>query len=375
MFDLIFGKKTFVGLDIGTSSIKIVELKLIDGKPTLSNYAWMPLGEGMQGKGDINSEYFYAVLPRLLKKIFKKSKIGKGNVYVSLPAFGGLITLIDFPDMAVNDMEQAIKFEAHKYIPTSLDEVVISWDIVGKKEQIADNNASAKEADADARQIKNKNILQVLLVAASKEKVLKYENLIKNSGLSLSSISLEPFPMVRSLVGNDPGNFVIVDIGSEVCNIMLVEKGIIMVNRNIDAGGGDITKTIAKSMGVDNARAEQLKVSERNFFKGNSIINFFALELVIGEADRIIKTCLRDDAKMKIDGVILSGGTAEMTGICEYFSDKLKVRTTVGNPFNKVKYDNNLEKIISSVRTKYSVCVGLALSGMEEYIKNKDNNK
>ncbi len=282
------------------------------------------------------------------------------SVKLAIDAMGG--------DKAPHMVVEGVAAAAQRY-------PAVKFLLFGKKEQIADNNASAKEADADARQIKNKNILQVLLVAASKEKVLKYENLIKNSGLSLSSISLEPFPMVRSLVGNDPGNFVIVDIGSEVCNIMLVEKGIIMVNRNIDAGGGDITKTIAKSMGVDNARAEQLKVSERNFFKGNSIINFFALELVIGEADRIIKTCLRDDAKMKIDGVILSGGTAEMTGICEYFSDKLKVRTTVGNPFNKVKYDNNLEKIISSVRTKYSVCVGLALSGMEEYIKNKDNNK
>jgi type IV pilus assembly protein PilM len=372
MFDFIFWKKTFVGLDIGTSSIKVVELKLVDGRPTLSNYAWMPLGENIQGKGDINSEYFYAVLPRLLKRIFKKAKIRKDNVYVSLPAFGGLITLIDFPDMAIGDMEQAIKFEAHKYIPTSLDEVVISWDVVGKKEEAV---GDVSLGDAGVKQAKNKKILQVLLVAASKEKVLKYENLVKKAGLSLSSISLEPFPMVRSLVGNDPGNFIIVDIGSEVCNIMLVEKGVIMVNRNIDAGGSDISKSIAKSMGIDDARAEQLKTSSRNFFKDNSPINFFALELVAGEVERIMKTCLRNDAKMKIDGIVLSGGVAEMTGVCEYFSDKLKVRTIAGNPFNKIKYDNSLEKIISSVKTKYSVCVGLALSGVEEYLKNKDNNK
>jgi len=359
MFDQIFGKNTFIGVDIGTSSIKVVELRVSEGKPMLSNYAFLTLGEEMLGKGDNNSEYFYAVLPRLLKKIFKKAKFSGRDVFVALPSFSGLITLIDFPEMASADMEQAIRFEAQKHIPTSLDEVVINWEIVGKKQIRAGESA-----------------LQVLLIAASKDKVLKYENLIKMAGLNLKSISLETFPIVRSLIGNDPGNFVLVDIGARVCNVILVEKGIIKINRSINAGGADMTKTIAKSMNIDSERASALKRSaEENFFAPNSAINFFTLELITGEVDRIIKAYAKDNEGQKIDGIVLSGGTSGMTGITDYFFSRLKVKTIVGDPLSRIKCDTLLEPVISNLRSDFSICIGLALSGVDSYLKAKNKVK
>ncbi|MFZ2226863.1 MAG: type IV pilus assembly protein PilM [Candidatus Moraniibacteriota bacterium] len=372
MFDQIFGKNTFIGVDIGTSSIKVVELRVSEGKPMLSNYAWMTLGEEMLGKGDNNSEYFYAVLPRLLKKVFKKAKFSGRDVFVALPSFSGLITLIDFPEMASADMEQAIRFEAQKHIPTSLDEVVINWEIVGKRQST--KNFSKNEGEGVAK--KSESVLQVLLIAASKDKVLKYENLVKAAGLNLKSISLETFPIVRSLIGNDPGNFVLVDIGARVCNVILVEKGIIKINRSINAGGADMTKTIAKSMNIDNERAATLKRSaEKNFFEPNSTINFFTLELIIGEVDRIIKAYAKDGEGQKIDGIVLSGGTSGMTGITDYFFSKLKVKTIVGDPLSRIKCDAMLEPVISNLRSDFSICIGLALSGVDSYLKAKNKVK
>ena len=116
MFNFDFGKNIFFGLDIGTSSIKAVELELIDGKPFLSNYAWMPLDSLRKKNGDELSD-LDLVLPKYLKKIIKEAKFRGKNAYVSVPASAGLITPIDFPAMADEDIEQAIRFEAHKYVP------------------------------------------------------------------------------------------------------------------------------------------------------------------------------------------------------------------------------------------------------------------
>ncbi|MFZ2192818.1 MAG: pilus assembly protein PilM [Candidatus Moraniibacteriota bacterium] len=377
MFESIFGNDTFIGVDIGTSSVKVVELKVVNGSPVLSNYAWMSLGESMSGKGDVNSEYFYAALPRLLKKILKKANIKGKNVYISLPSFSGLIMLIDFPEIASDDMEQAIRFEAQKHIPTSLDDVVINWEVIGKK-QVSKNvpvvnlNDDVLKKEEDEK-TGNDVMLQVLLIVASKEKVMKYENLIKTAGLNLRAINLETFPIVRALIGNDPGSFVIVDIGANICNAILVERGIIKVNRTINAGGLDITKTIAKGMGIDNERASELKTSEKNFFEQNSPISFFALETITGEVSRIIKAYTKDNDEKKIDAIILSGGTASMVGISDYFSDKLKIKTMIGNPLSKIKYDPVLEPIISDIRSKFSICIGSAIGGVDEYLKEKAN--
>ena len=104
MFEVGFGKKTFVGIDIGTSAIKIVELKMAGGKPVLSNYAWMSLGKLSGVENDKLSD-FDTLLPRYIKKMLKEAKIKGRDAYVSLPAFGGLITTINFPEMAEKDIE------------------------------------------------------------------------------------------------------------------------------------------------------------------------------------------------------------------------------------------------------------------------------
>lgn len=355
MFD--FGKNRFLGIDIGTSSIKIAEIQIKDKRPILSNYAWMALpGDG------IGAASFDTTLPEFMRKIIGDGKFKSKEAYVSLPASGGLITLIEFPEMSKEDLEQAVKYEAHKYIPTSLDEVVLSWDVVGKKSKAKLTRFNEKQSELGGR-------VQVLLVAAPKNKVVKYQKLIKDAGINLKNLEIESFSIVRSLIGNDQGNFVIVDMGYRVCNIILVEKGIIKVNRNIDAGGRDITKSIAKSMDIEEERAEKLKVSGRDFLKKESNIKFPVIDLIIGEVGRVVRAYYKDEAEKKVDGLILSGGTAGLEGIQEYFYNSLKIKTTVGNPFGRIEYDTKLDPAISKIKPRMSVCLGLALKGAEEFLK------
>ena len=357
MFGLSFGKNAFIGVDIGTSAIKIVEIKNNSGKPVLSNYAWMSF-DGYFKKDDSVSETYEKILPQYLKRIISESGIKSKITHTSIPAFGGLITLIEFPQMDKNDIEQAIKFEAHKYIPTSLDEVVLSWDIIN-------GNLSAATKESEIVTAGNEK-LQVLLVAASKKKVERYEKMIMSAGLKLESIEIESFSMVRSLIGNDQGNFIIADIGSRVCNILLIEKGAIRINRNIDAGGKDITKTIAKSMSVTDDRAEKLKLGGKNFFAADSYMTFPSLEIIRDEIARTANAYSHEGKKLKIDNVILSGGTANLSGLADYFTQALGIKTIVGNPFGRIEYDKKIEPALKILGTRFSVAAGLALKGMEK---------
>lgn len=369
-----FGKNIFLGVDIGSSSIKLVELTISSGKPVLSNYAWMIVPD-IAGKDDLDSQYYSETLPKFLKSMVKEAGINGKKAYASLPSFGGLITLINFPAMNKDDVEQAMHYEAHKYIPASLEDVVLSWDIIGGDDVLEGKDPGKAEATVSQEGEKkapaySEKKMQVLLVAASKNKVAKYEKVIKDVGFELKLMELESFSLVTSLIGNDPGNFVIVDIGSRFCNILLVEKGIIKANRNIDAGGLDLTRTISRSLGVDNDRAEKMKISGKNFFTNESGISFPSLETISGEAVRMINNYYKNKPH-NIDSVILSGGTSGLAGITEYFYKTIGIKTIIGNPFSRVEYDKKSESAVRKVGNQFAVSLGVALKGVDAALNKK----
>jgi type IV pilus assembly protein PilM len=355
-----FKENTFLGVDVGNSSIKIVELKVSNNKPVLSNYAWMDLkhAEGLK----INEK----ALALCLKKIIKEGKIKGKNAYISIPSSGSLIVLFELPNMAREDLDQAVKFEAHKYVPvSSMEEVIISWDILDSPPQ----NYSTKSNPTPELNKKSDKMVQILLVAASKNKVEECEKVIENVGLRLKSIEVENFALTRSLIGNDQGNFIIAEIGSVICNIILVEKGIIKSSRNVDAGGFDITKTISNSLQIDEERVERMKISGENFFDSKLAINLPTLEIIIGEIKKVLYNYYKSEDNSRLNGIILSGGTAGLKGIENYFSNALKIKTFIGNPLSRISYDYKLDPVLNKNKTQFSVALGLALRGAEEYKK------
>jgi type IV pilus assembly protein PilM len=318
----------------------------------------MPLVNSFEKLGNSSENLPSKILSGYLEKMIKESKIKGKNAYVSIPAFEGLVTLIDFPQIPDQDLEQAIKFEAHKYIPTPLDEVALSWQVVKEGE-------SHFTPGPDGGGHAEKRI-EILLVAASKNRINNYKEIIKDAGLKLSGMEIENLPIVNSLVGNDEGNFIIIDIGFRICNIIYTEKGIIRSNRDVDAGGFDITKAIAKGMGIAWERAEAMKISGKNFFSPESDIYFSILDIISAEVSRMLDTVYRKERNLNIDAVILSGGTANMTGLKEFFQNKFNLKVIIGNPFSRIEYDKKLEPEIEKIKGRFSVCVGLALKGIEE---------
>jgi len=368
MFGFSLGNKRVLGIDIGTSALKVIELEIRDDKtPYLSNYAWMSIPEVIREDNDSEKSFFETNIPEFLNKMLKEAKFKTKDVYVSISSFGGLVTLIELPEMPEKELEQAVRFEAHKYVPTSLDDVTISWEVIDSEPASA--TPLIREGEDESVKVPAQKKMQVLLVAAFKSKISAYEKVAKEVGLNLKGIEIESISMVESLIGNDQGNFVIIDIGFRVCNIIYVEKGTIMANRNIDAGGADITRAIAKGMGVSEERAESFKISGKNFFSVDSSLRFPALDTISSEVSRILEVSSRNRSNYRLEAIILSGGTAGLVGLREYFQSKFNVKTVMGNPFGRVAYDSKLEPLMEKLRNEFAVCVGLALKEIENNAK------
>ncbi|MFZ1654792.1 MAG: type IV pilus assembly protein PilM [Candidatus Moraniibacteriota bacterium] len=352
-----FSPPTFLGIDFGTSSIKAVELRVKDGEIQLSNYAEINLSvvekniEDTQGNYDARvTTYLRALLDRLVPKT--------KQVYVAMPAFIGLVALVEFPKMSEKELQEAIQFEAHKYIPSPLEEVALSWEIVGE----------IPMPGAD----QSKNKVEVLLVAALNKEVERYESYIRSVGYEMQLLELETFSLVRSIVDGDQGIFLVADIGSRATNLVLVENGLVKVSRNLDVGGRDVTRTLTEGLNISEERAETLKKSSKDYLNtpGTKLI-FPALEAIGSEMERIVALHRTKHPDRPIDGIILSGGTAGLTGLVAYYGASLKLPVTIGNPWERVASPPELEAAVKRMGTAYSVALGLALQGANRSLKKK----
>lgn len=353
-----FKKNYFAGLDFGTSAIKLVELTYKNQKAHLVNYGWVDLGLSLKKEADnLKILSIDDKLKVYLQSLINNVKLKTDSVYVSMPGFIGLITLLDLPDMKPGELEKAIQFEAHKYVPTSLDEVALGWEIVSKKD---DSSILVKKGTPKK--------IQVLMVAAPKKEVARYESIVRSAKLDIKALELETFSLARSLVGDDLGTFLIIDIGAKATNIVLVERGIIRVNRSVDVGGNEVTGTIADSLNISRQRAEIFKKEDRDLINSKeSAIIMPTLEFIVNESLRIIASYKEKNKEGRIDGAILSGGMAKLRGLEEYFSKMLNVRSVIGKPWKKIIVDEKISPAVEKMGASYSVALGLALRGIEEY--------
>ena len=365
MLEFLKGKKNhFIGIDFGTSSIKVVELSYRDQKAHLENYGVVDLNwaSQLEQQAGPKAASYEQKLNNALKELLAKMNLKSGGACVSIPGFSGLITIIELPEMQKEELAKAIQFEAHKYIPSSLDEVAMSWEVIEHSDsQKAPIQALGKNVNSEKK-------IKVLLVAAPKRDIERYDRLVSGSNLEVKAIELETFSIARSLVGEATGNFFIIDIGSRATNIILVENGIISVNRNIDAGGNEITNAICESMSISRPRAEIFKKGDKDFLNTTeSPIIIPVLELIAGESKRILNTYKEKNKELLLDGVLLSGGTAKMKGLEEYFSRSLGTAVSIGNPWKQIAFQTEAKPLVENLGCLFSVALGLALRGMEEY--------
>jgi type IV pilus assembly protein PilM len=355
---MFFGEKKqyFLGIDFGTSLIKTVELVLEDGKVSLSNYGQVDLTRLERGElteGNTYDDEVVLYLRALLESFHPKSS----SVYVAMPAFVGLISLVELPEMNDDELKEAVKFEAHKYIPSPLEEVALSWEVAGTH---VDEQGQKK--------------MEILLVAALNKEVERYQQYISAVNLRMEFLELETFSLARSIVGQEMGLSLLIDIGSRATNLILVDDGIVKMSRNLSAGGKEVTHTLHEGLNVAFDRAEALKKSAQNFLTTpESKMTFSVFEMISSEALRMLQSFGVKYPEKICQGVILSGGTAQMTGLGEYYAEVLGLPVSIGDPWKRISYGVEVADDIVRLGTSFSVAIGLALSGIDALDATKKN--
>lgn len=332
-----------LGVDFGTQSIKAVELRSVKGKAHLSNYATVNVTDLKEVPSEYNDDYTKR-LSGALAALFTQMKPKTKRAIVSIPSFNGLVVIVDFPRMREKDIASAIKFESRKYIPASLDEVNVSWEILEETEEE-----------------KAKPTMKVLLVAAPKSEVQYYDGLFQGTGIQIDSLELEAFSIVRAVVGGTQGRFVVVDIGARTTSVILVQDGVVHMSRSVDVGGADVTTAIMEGLNISYDRARTLKEGGENFFTGPTRVNFASLGAIANEVKRVLDT----QRSNVVDSLVLSGGGAQLVGIDEYFSQTAHVHVVKGNPLSRVVYDPTMSGFLPDRAISFTVAIGLALRDSE----------
>lgn len=363
--------KSYLGIDISASAIKLVELEKKNERHNLKNYAIFSLKEYFK-KQNQKDDFRFTHLPNkeaaeIIKKAIDYAKIESRNACLSVPVYSSFSTVIDFPIMSKKEIASSISFEAGKYIPVPISEVVLDWSIVGLRETGLNKRLEQKSLDSSGGSIPKKDSKQeVLLIAVPKEIINNYKKIISLAGLKLTAIEEETFSLSRSLMGNDKTPTLLIDAGFRSVNVSIINDGYIKVTHNLELGGVKISEAIAKQMGVSIEEAEKMKIklsknelSNEQNIKIKEIINLILKSILI-EIKKIINT-YQIKYNKKIEKCILTGGGFELFGFIDYFNNELSLDTSLGDPFARIIYPPLLDSTIKELGPSLSVAVGLAM--------------
>lgn len=348
-----------LGIDVGASAVRVVELDKKEERPRLKNYGIFSIKKYLKQdwyKTTSKSDKLDAQeLAKIIKMTLKRAKISSKDCYLALPAYSSFFTLVDLPQMTDKEINKAVPFEARKYVPVPVSEVVLDWSLVSSINQKSQNKG------------KDKNI-QILLIAIPKEIVSRYQQAIQLAGLNLLSQEGESFSASRSLVGNDQSSIILIDIGARSINISIVDKGYIRVVSNLEMGGLKITKKIAEQMNINLEEAEKIKtnfnssqLSQEKKYQLKKISQSI-LDVIILEIKKIIDS-YQNKYQRKIEKCILTGDSARLPELDSYFANKLSLEVSLGNPFARIVYPESLGPAIGDLNSSLAVAIGLAMKG------------
>lgn len=347
-----------LGIDLGAFSLKAVLIEKTTKGNILKNYGY--LKSSVKGKKDFTDEEIIALLKQLLIKMKIKPDI---QVAFSLPVSQSFITELFLPPMSPEEVAASVEFQAKQHIPVPLEEVSISWQIINEPEiEKLQNNVKENQIQSKT-QIAQSNKTKVLLAAAPKNIVERYQTISKNLKLRLKGLEIETFSLARSCIA-DSDVYLIVDIGAKNTNMTVVANKYLRLNRNLELGGENFTSVIAKGLNIDWDRAEKLKTEQGLIAqRGEEELTKFLYPLIdkiIVEIDRVVSTYqLRENRDIR--EIILSGGSSRLNGLNDYLERQLGYPIKNVNPWLKLIYPKNLEQSLNRIGPSFAVAVGLAL--------------
>jgi type IV pilus assembly protein PilM len=362
--------QSFLGLDIGTSSIKLVELVDRKKRIELTTYASAAWPNALLEPSGPAADDIQATA-NLIARMLDASQAVSDTAVVALPSSITFSSVLTLPDLRDKDLDKAVRFAARDIIPTNLKDMVLGWSRVGENPHMDVSDPSAASAPAPTRPTPSASTasqtLPVFITAAPQDIVQRYTQVIKLLKLNLEALEVETFPLARSLLASAQDSALIVDLGDKTTTFHLIDQGTPRVSHSLDYGGSDITAAITSSASLTREAAEAEKTSRGLTSSADSpalrAIST-SLERLLAEAKRVVDNYHQDEGRL-IKKTILIGGGANLPGLTDYWSRATKTPVVIGNPWQGLSFPQELNQQLPVVGSHYAVAVGLALRGFQ----------
>ncbi len=344
---MFFSKKSDpMALDIGSTFIKLVQLKGAKGSYQLVKFGMVPLPPEVIVEGAVMDA---GRVVDAIKELLTAQQVKTKEVVLSVSGSSVIIKRIAVADMSEEELAESIKWEAEQYIPFSIDDVNVDFQKIGQ---------GAQEGQAD-----------VLLVAVKKDKINDYINLVKEAGLEPVVLDVDAFALANMYelnYGSEAGIIALLNIGASVMNINILKDGMSIFTRDITVGGNRYTEALQREFGLSYEEAEKVKRGEG--VEGHdkeqiSGVMSAVTEDIVGETQRSFDFFRSTTGSEQVTRVLVSGGCARIGNFTTVLSQRIEIPVEIATPFKNIKIDpkkfNNAQ--LQEAGPMSAVAVGLAL--------------
>ena len=345
--------KNLVGLDIGSHSVKILELKHQKSGYELKSFGVAQLPPEAIVDGVIMDS---AIVVESIRNLVSNLKLKNRSVATSVSGHSLITKKIQLPLMTETELEEQIQWEAEQYIPFEIEEVNIDFQILGP---LPDEEGQ----------------MDVLLVAVKKDIINDYTAVIAEAGLSVNVVDVDGFALENVFEVTYPDcldkTVVMIDVGAGIMNINVLKNGISTFTRDITIGGSNFTEEIQKELGVGYEEAEVVKLggfSERAGPAAVLEVLRLTTENLVLEIQRSLDFFSATSAEEEVHRVFLSGGSCRVPGLAMAVEERMGIPTEILNPFRGIKYSEKLfdPDYLEVMGPVAAVASGLALRRTDE---------
>jgi type IV pilus assembly protein PilM len=344
--------KSVIGIDIGTSAIKVVQLRREKGRVVLETYGAIALGPYAGLEIGRATALPAEKIAEALKDVVREANVTTVDASISIPYASSLVSIIKVPGAVEKQLAQVVPLEARKYIPVPINEVLLDWFVVS-------GGKGAPSPDGK---------IAVLLVAIHNDTIAKFRSIAGDAALAVSFFEIEVFSAARAALEHGIAPVAVVDMGAATTKFYVVERGLVQESHIISHGAQDLTLAASRALGITIAQAEERK---RKFgldpAGGADLTKSLEISLapLLSELSRTI-IAWEQRTNQTLSGVVLTGGGASLKGFKEFAQTRLQAEIRLAEPFGKTQAPAFLEAILKEAGPEFSVAVGLALRRLQE---------
>ena len=339
-------KNRLVGLDIGSRTLKLAEI--IDSKAgsTLKNFSTIDIEPGLIEEGSVRDP---EAVSRYIRELFKSTKLKDKNVAISIGGYSVIVKKINVQTMTEDELHETIHFEAEQYIPFDISEVNLDFQILGESEH-------------------NPNQMNVLLVAAKKEMISEYINLMKMAKLQPHIIDVDAFALQNIFQFNyspEDENIALIDIGASKTSLNILKDNVSEFMRDVSLGCEQINDKIASTVGCTIEETETIKLGEESDLISAEDLKEIVVSVVTDwciEIKRALDFFYSTYPEEQIGRIVLSGGGANIKKFIELLAAETSSEVEVINPFQNFIVDSNRfdSSYLEQIAPQAAICMGLA---------------